>query len=154
MGVGSDGRSTAAIIGDVPQNGCGPRQARGIWPSAHRRRGGRHLRLRFASPEKLATSAVGEAEVRPHPGPERGDAASHLARTRATCARTLRPAPSGQAACQGQPADSYNVACTPVQGGPDGWSYEAENHVIFFAGEAVPGLAARIEVQYYEEGKP
>ena len=59
-----------------------------------------------------------------------------------------------KAACQGQPADSYNVACTPVQGGPDGWSYEAENHVIFFAGEAVPGLAARIEVQYYEEGKP
>ena len=55
--------------------------------------------------------------------------------------------------CNGAPAEARNAICTPHQGGPDGWTYEPENDVIFFAGESVPGLRSTIEIQYYEEGK-
>lgn len=58
-----------------------------------------------------------------------------------------------RAACAGNPADSMNLVCTPKQGAPDGWTYEAGGNLIYFAGESVPGLAAQIELQYYEEGK-
>lgn len=54
--------------------------------------------------------------------------------------------------CQGQPAEAVAAVCTPPQGGPDGWSYEPESQVIYFAGESVPGLHSSIEIQYYEEG--
>jgi hypothetical protein len=56
--------------------------------------------------------------------------------------------------CVGAPAEDVLLACTPVEGGADGWSYEPGNNVIFFAGESVPGLNAAIEIQYYPEGKP
>ncbi|MBX5481103.1 MAG: VWA domain-containing protein [Myxococcaceae bacterium] len=49
--------------------------------------------------------------------------------------------------------DALALVCTPKQGGPDGWQYEPETNVIFFAGESVPGLNAQIDVEYYEEGK-
>lgn len=54
--------------------------------------------------------------------------------------------------CEGNPGDSMNQICTAVQGGPDGWSFEPANNVIFFAGNSVPGLKSQIELRYYEEG--
>jgi hypothetical protein len=46
------------------------------------------------------------------------------------------------------------VSCVPRKGGDDGWSYEAANQVLFFAGESVPYPGSEIDIQYYEEGKP
>jgi hypothetical protein len=56
-------------------------------------------------------------------------------------------------ACMGNPADSTNLVCTPKQGAPDGWEYEAGGNLVFFEGDSVPGLSGQIELQYYEEGK-
>lgn len=159
-GVGNDGTvTTAAIIGDYPSNGCGAIP------------GERYLRLteltggelgsicdnEFAATlRKLATNAVGlkrkfalglapnveTIEVRViYPCNVSSDALTG-------CASVDR------AACEGQPAESYNLTCTPPQGGVDGWTYEAQNKSIFFAGESVPGVNAHLEIQYYEEGKP
>ncbi len=62
-------------------------------------------------------------------------------------------ASNDKAACEGAAPDAVRWACTPKQGGADGWTYEEETNVIFFAGESVPGLKAEIDIQYYEEGK-
>lgn len=66
-----------------------------------------------------------------------------------------RPCASVDAAACGPDVavDEKALLCTPKQGGADGWSYEAETNVIFFAGESVPGINAEIDVEYYEEGK-
>jgi hypothetical protein len=56
-------------------------------------------------------------------------------------------------ACSGVPVETVNLLCAPKMGAPDGWVYEAANNLIFFSGESVPGLNARIELKYYEEGK-
>lgn len=58
-----------------------------------------------------------------------------------------------KAPCTDKAADAVALVCTPRQGGPDGWAWEAEKNVIFFAGESAPRLGAEIDVQYYEEGK-
>jgi hypothetical protein len=55
-------------------------------------------------------------------------------------------------ACQGQAADYVGLVCTPVQGGTDGWAYEAGGNLIYFAGNSVPDLQAEIDVEYYIQG--
>lgn len=67
---------------------------------------------------------------------------------------SLKPCASkDDSACKDVPADAVALACTPKQGTTDGWSYEPESNVIFFAGESVPNLNAQVEIEYYEEGK-
>jgi hypothetical protein len=55
-------------------------------------------------------------------------------------------------ACEGQSADALETVCTPQRDGPDGWRYEPERSALFFSGRSVPGLGARVEVRYFEEG--
>jgi hypothetical protein len=54
--------------------------------------------------------------------------------------------------CTGQSDTFQGLVCTPIQGGPDGWSYESDTNVIFFAGESVPDLNAQISIEYYLQG--
>lgn len=158
-GIGNDGTvTTAAIIGDVPTNACGATP------------GSRYLGLSkltggevgsicdssFASTlRKLATNAVGlrrKFALSKPPNPQ-----TLKVRIRYPCKSpqdTFRScAEVSQEECKQAPGEARNALCTPPQGGPDGWSYEPENQVIFFAGESVPGLGAMVEIQYYEEGK-
>lgn len=160
QGVGNDGTvTTAAIIGDYPSNGCGATP------------GERYLRLseftggalgsicdaEFASTlRKLATNAVGL---------KRKFALGLAPNIETIEVRIIYPcnvasdrlsgcAAVDQAACKDQPLESYNLICTPPQGGTDGWTYEPQTRAIFFAGDSVPGVNAHLEIQYYEEGKP
>jgi hypothetical protein len=55
--------------------------------------------------------------------------------------------------CNDKAADAVALSCTPRQGGADGWAWEAEKNVIYFAGESAPRVGAQIDVQYYEDGK-
>jgi len=161
LGPGNDGMvSTAAIIGDVPSNSCNATPGKRYQQLAELAGGelGSICDPEFATTlRKLATSAVGlkrkfalakapnvsTLEVRvlyPCNAP---------ADVTAPCARVDRAACTPEA-----PADSYNLVCTPKQGGPDGWNYEPNGRLVYFAGESVPGVNAKLEVQYYEEGKP
>jgi hypothetical protein len=56
-------------------------------------------------------------------------------------------------ACADAAVDAVNLVCTPVQGGDDGWAYEADTNLVYFSGASVPGLNAEVDLQYYEEGK-
>ena len=84
----------------------------------------------FASTlKKLATNAVGlQAQVRAAGQAQRADPSGAAAlpvqrlRRLAQGLRLERHAPPAPASR----ADSLNVVCTPVQGGTDGWSYEAD----------------------------
>ncbi len=158
-GVGNDGTvTTAAIIGDVPTNGCGATP--GVrYVNLSQLTGGEIGSIcdtSFARTlEKLATNAVGlkrkfalskkpnvstiEVFIR-YPCNAPADAFSHCAET-------------DKSECEGQPPESVNAICTPPHGGPDGWTYEESTNVIFFAGDSVPGLRSTVEIQYYEEGK-
>jgi hypothetical protein len=159
-GIGNDGTvSAAAIVGTQLQNPC---------TAAY---GSRYLALTeltggekgsicdedFASTlRKLATSAVGL---------RRKFALSKAPNEKTIEVRLTYPCnapedvttfcasvdPSG---CAGAPPSDVLLECTPAQGGPDGWTYEPANNLIFFAGESVPGLNANIDIQYYPEGKP
>jgi len=55
-------------------------------------------------------------------------------------------------ACTSAAPDARNLVCTPQQGGTDGWSYEADTNVIYFAGNSVPDLHAQVEIEYYQQG--
>ena len=61
-------------------------------------------------------------------------------------------AATDNSACAGQADDFLGLVCTPVQGGTDGWSYESDTNIIFFAGNSVPDLHAEIDIQYYLAG--
>jgi hypothetical protein len=102
----------------------------------------------------LATSAVGlrRTFVLSHvPDPETLEV-----RVRYPCGAAAEAVAACEAvdrkACEGQPADALETVCTPRRDGPDGWRYEPERSALFFAGRSVPGLGARVEVQYFEEG--
>jgi hypothetical protein len=70
-----------------------------------------------------------------------------------TTADVLAPcAATDDSGCQGEPDTFQGLVCTPVQGGPDGWSYESDNNLIFFAGNSVPDLNAEIDIEYYLQG--
>jgi hypothetical protein len=158
-GVGNDGTvTTAAIIGDVPSNGCGatPGQKYKALSDLTGGEVGSICDANFsATLKKLATNAVGlkrkfALQVKPN-------LQTLEVRLRYPCniaAEYTAPCASVDASkCEGNPPDSLNLVCVPKQGPPNGWSYEAANNVVYFQGESVPALSGQIELQYYEEGK-
>lgn len=158
-GIGNDGTvRTAAIMGDVPTNACGATPGVKYKAMSDLTGGevGSICDANFAAAlKKLASNAVGlkrkfALQVKPNIQTLQvflrypcNVAADQIA----GCASVNKDE------CMGNPPDSMNLVCTPKQGAPDGWSYEATNNVVYFAGESVPGLSAQIELQYYEEGK-
>jgi hypothetical protein len=158
-GVGNDGMvTTAAIMGDVPSNSCGATPGTRYKTLSDLTGGevGSICDANFATTlGKLARNAVGlkrkfALQARPNLQTLQvklrypcNVAADQLA----GCASVDRTA------CMGNPADSTNLVCTPKQGAPDGWEYEAGGNLVFFEGDSVPGLSGQIELQYYEEGK-
>ncbi len=158
-GIGNDGTvTTAAIMGDVPTNTCGATPGTRYKALSDLTGGevGSVCDANFAATlKKLATNAVGlkrKFALQAKPNLQ-----TLLVRLKYPCnvaAETLTPCASvDRSQCEGAEAGAQNLVCTPVQGGPDGWTYEAANNVVYFAGESVPGLSAQVELQYYEEGK-
>lgn len=158
-GVGNDGTvTTAAIMGDVPTNPCGATPGQKYQALSELTGGevGSICDDNFSvTLKKLATNAVGlkrkfALQVKPN-------VQTVQVRIRYPCniaADFTAPCASvDRTKCEGNPADSINLVCTPKQGAPDGWSYEAANNVVYFEGESVPALSGQIELQYYEEGK-
>lgn len=157
-GVGNDGTVTTAAIMGQPSNTCGATVG-SRYKSLSDLTGGEVGSIcddNFSvTLEKLARNAVGlkrKFALQTAPNVQTIEVrlrypcnvASHQI---AACASVDRKA------CEGNPADSMNLVCTPKQGEPDGWVYEAANNLVFFSGESVPGLSAQVELQYYEEGK-
>jgi hypothetical protein len=158
MGIGNDGTvTTAAIMGDVPSNGCGATPGTRYKALSDLTGGevGSICDANFsATLRKLATNAVGLK--RKFALGDVPDPASIQVTVKYPCnlsdADLSRCQTVDRTECMGMPDDSYNVSCTPPQGGPDGWTYEAANNVIFFAGESVPGVKGQIEIQFCPEG--
>jgi hypothetical protein len=158
-GVGNDATvTTAAIMGDVPTNGCGATP--GVKYKALSDLTGGEVGS-ICDPDfsvtlkKLASNAVGLK--RKFALQEKPNVKTLQVFIRYPCnvADEYKAACASVDAskCEGNPADSLNLVCTPKQGLPDGWTYEAANNVVYFAGASVPALGGQIELQYYEEGK-
>lgn len=158
-GIGNDGMvATAAIMGDVPTNPCGATPGARYKALSDLTGGevGSICDPNFSvTLKKLATNAVGlKRKFALQLKPNIQTLTVKLKYPCNTADDVVKPCASvDRAACQGEAPDSVNLVCTPVQGGPDGWSYEQANNVVYFAGESVPGLSAEIDLQYYEEGK-
>ncbi len=157
-GVGNDGTvTTAAIMGGVPTNSCGATP--GIrYKALSDLTGGEVGSICdadfSATLKKLATNAVGlkrKFKLEDTPDP-----ASIVVTVKYPCnvpdASLSKCSTIDRTACEGAPAESYNALCTPPAGGPDGWAYEMENNVIYFAGESVPTVKGQVEIQYCPEG--
>ncbi|MBS1150523.1 MAG: Cell surface protein precursor [Myxococcaceae bacterium] len=157
-GLGNDGTvTTAAIMGDVPTNGCGATPGTRYKALSDLTGGevGSICDTNFsATLKKLATNAVGlkrKFAIARKPNITTIEVAvrypcntlDEIVRSCASVDRTE---------CIDNPPESLNLVCKPPQGGPDGWSYEPATQVIFFAGESVPFLKGLVEIQYYEEG--
>lgn len=157
-GVGNDGTVNAAAIVGQSQNACNANHGSRYIALTEITGGeiGSICDTNFSlTLKKLASSAVG---LRRKFALTRKPAVDTLKVTLRypcnTAADVTKPCASvDAAACDGVPADAVALVCTPVQGGNDGWQYEPEANVIFFAGESVPGLNAQIDFEYYEEGK-
>lgn len=156
-GIGNDGTVMAsAIIGDVPANGCGAEPGTRYAELVKLTGGelGSICDADFADTLRaLATSAVGLRRAFALERVPRVD--SLRVRVRYPCG-TAAEAIQGcesvdRTACEGQPVDALEAVCTPVQGGADGWMYQPERRVVFFAGDSVPGLGTRVELEYVEE---
>lgn len=158
-GVGNDATvTTAAIMGDVPSNACGATP--GVkYKALSDLTGGEVGSICdgdfSATLKKLASNAVGlkrkfALQVKPNL-----QTLQVFLRYPCNVADEYKTACASVDAtkCEGNPADSLNLVCTPKQGAPDGWTYEATNNVVYFAGASVPALGGQIELQYYEEGK-
>lgn len=158
-GLGNDGTvTTAAIMGDVPTNACGATPGTRYKALSDLTGGevGSICDVNFAQTlKKLANNAVGlkrafalqlkpnvaTLEVRlKYPCNVSTDAV-------ASCASVNRED------CAGVPAESVALVCTPKQDATNGWTYQAGNNAVYFAGDSVPFLSGLIELQYYEEGK-
>lgn len=158
-GIGNDGTvTTAAIMGDVPTNPCGATPGTRYKALSDLTGGevGSICDTNFSvTLRKLATNAVGLK--RKFALASKPDVSTITVVVKYPCDLTdadlSRCQVVNRTACEGQPAESYNVECTPPQGGTDGWAYEAANNVIFFAGESVPGVKGQIEIQYCPEGQ-
>lgn len=157
-GIGNDATvTTAAIIGDVPQNSCGATPGT-RYTELSRLTGGEVGSIcdeSFAQTlKKLATNAVGlkrKFALQRSPNPD-----TITVRVLHACG-TPSDALAGCAEvdasrCEGAPADERALTCTPPKGGEHGWSYESAGQVVFFAGDSVPGLNTTVELEYYEEG--
>ncbi len=158
-GVGNDGTvTTAAIMGDVPNNACGATPGLKYKALSDLTGGevGSVCDGNFSvTLTKLARNAVGlkrKFALQAKPNLQ-----TLQVRLRYPCNvandQILACGSVDKTQCAGNPAESMNLVCTPKQGAPDGWTYEEGGNLVFFAGESVPGLSAQIELQYYEEGK-
>ena len=158
QGIGNDSTVVAsAIIGEVPTNGCGATPGRRYQELVGMTGGevGSICDAEFTDTLRaLATSAVGlrRTFVLSHvPDPETLEV-----RIRYPCGVAAEAVAACEAvertACAGQPTEALEAVCTPRREGLDGWRYEAERGALFFAGRSVPGLGARVEVRYFEEG--
>ena len=158
-GVGNDGTvTTAAIMGDTPSNTCGATPGTRYKALSDLTGGevGSICDNNFSTTlGKLARNAVGlkrKFALQAKPNIQ-----TIQVRLRYPCNvpadQTAACASIDRTKCEGNPADSMNVVCTPRQGAPDGWEYEEGGNLVYFAGESVPGLSGQIELQYYEEGK-
>ncbi|MDP1825282.1 MAG: vWA domain-containing protein [Archangium sp.] len=158
-GVGNDGTvTTAAIMGDTPSNTCGATPGTRYKALSDLTGGevGSICDTNFSTTlGKLARNAVGlkrKFALQAKPNIQ-----TIQVRLRYPCNvpadQTAACASIDRTKCEGNPADSMNVVCTPRQGAPDGWEYEEGGNLVYFAGESVPGLSGQIELQYYEEGK-
>ena len=158
-GVGNDGMvTTAAIMGDVPNNSCGATPGQRYQDLSNLTGGevGSICDENFSTTlKKLANNAVGLK--RKFLLQEKPNLQTLEVRIKYPCNISSDWTSVCQSvdrtACDGNPADSMNVICTPKQGAPDGWTYEEGGNLVYFQGESVPGLAALIELQYYEFGK-
>jgi hypothetical protein len=158
QGIGNDGTVVAsAIIGDVPTNGCGATPGQRYQELALLTGGevGSICAAEFAETLRaLSTSAVGlrRTFVLSH----EPDPRTLTVSVRYPCGVAAEAVAACEAVdrteCQGRPTEALEVVCTPRQGGPQGWRYEPERGALFFAGSSVPGLGARLEVRYFEEG--
>lgn len=158
-GVGNDGTvTTAAIMGDVPTNSCGATPGARYKALSDLTGGevGSICDADFSKTlKKLATNAVGlkrKFALSKAPNKETLEVVVRYACNTADefltgCEKVDR------APCIGAPETEKLLECRPPFGGPDGWTYEEGNMLIFFAGESLPGLGAEIDVYYYEEGK-
>lgn len=158
-GVGNDGMvTTAAIMGDVPSNTCGATPGQRYQDLSNLTGGevGSICDENFSETlKKLANNAVGlKRKFLLQDAPNLQTLQVRIkypcnisADWTSVCASVDR------SACDGAPADSMNVICTPRQGAPDGWVYEAGGNLVYFEGDSVPGLSGLVELQYYEEGK-
>jgi hypothetical protein len=157
-GIGNDGTvATAAIIGDVPTNTCGATPGTRYKALSDLTGGvvGSVCDTNFSTTLKnLATNAVGLK--RKFALAEKPDETTLSVVVKYPCNLTdadlSRCQSIDRTQCDGQPAESVNVVCTPPQGAPDGWTYEAGTNSIFFQGESVPGVKGQIEIQYCPEG--
>jgi hypothetical protein len=158
-GVGNDGTvTTAAIMGDVPSNSCGATPGTKYQALSALTGGevGSICDTNFAATlKKLASNAVGlKRKFALQATPNLATLELRLKYPCNTPPEDTAPCAKVDAtACAQAPADAQALACTPKQGAPDGWTWEAGNNVVFFEGESVPRLSAQIEAQYYEEGK-
>jgi hypothetical protein len=157
QGIGNDETVVASAIVGEAANGCGAAPGRRYEELARLTGGevGSICDAEFAGTLRaLSTSAVGlrRTFVLSHvPDPE-----TLTVSVRYPCGAVPEVAEACEAVdrdgCEGQPAETLEVVCTPRQGGPEGWRYEPERGALFFAGGSVPGLGARVEVRYFEEG--
>lgn len=158
-GIGNDGTvTTAAIMGDVPMNGCGATPGSRYKALSDLTGGevGSICDTNFsATLRKLATNAVGLK--RKFALADKPDPATLSVLVKYPCNVSdadLVCQTIDRTACEGQPAESVNLECTPKKGAPDGWEYEAmPNNSIFFAGDSVPGVKGQIEITYCPEGQ-
>ncbi len=157
-GVGNDGTvTTAAIIGDVPTNGCGAGPGTRYQALSDLTGGtvGSVCDASFAdSLKKLATNAVGlhrrfGLAVKPNLSTIQVD-------VRYPC--NVNPdllkacAMVDDTGCMDMAADATELLCTPQMDAPDGWEYQPDSNTIYFWGESVPYLPGTVEIYYYPEG--
>lgn len=158
-GIGNDGTVTTAAIMGPKDNACGATEGKRYQSMSDLTGGevGSICDQNFSTTlRKLANNAVGlkrkfQLQLKPN-------VMTLEVRVRYACNSTdqdsLRAcAKTDRTQCEGNPPDSMNLVCTAVHGGPDGWSFEPMNNVVFFAGASVPGLRSQIEFRYFEEGK-
>ncbi|WP_163992031.1 vWA domain-containing protein [Pyxidicoccus caerfyrddinensis] len=156
-GIGNDGTVVAsAIIGDVPANGCGAEPGT-RYAELVRLTGGEVGSIcdaDFADTLRtLATSAVGlRRTFALEQAPKVETLRVRVRHPCGTAQESLQGCESvDRTACEKQSAEALDAVCTPVQGGADGWTYEPARRVVFFAGDSVPGLGTRVELEYVEE---
>jgi hypothetical protein len=158
-GLGNDGTvTTAAIMGEVPETSCGAVPGTRYKELSELTGGevGSICDSNFSETlKKLASNAVGlkrKFALQLKPNLETLQVTLKYP-CNVEAEKTAGCETLDREACGDSISDALNVVCTPRQGVVDGWSYEATNNVVYFAGSSVPGLSAQIELQYYEEGK-
>ncbi|MGQ0505201.1 MAG: vWA domain-containing protein [Myxococcaceae bacterium] len=158
-GVGNDGTvTTAAIMGDVPRNSCGatPGTRYDLLSKLTGGEVGSICDADFANTlRKLATSAVGLKRKFTVTQPPNVETISVMLRypCGATDEQLKACASVDRTRCGGVSPEALALECTPKQGETDGWTYEPGNRLIAFSGDAVPGIGAEVDIQYYQEGK-